>query len=143
MTGDTIRTQTITGGCLCGALRYEARGAPAYAGFCYCRDCRRASGSGSIGFMGFPASEITITGEAVTHALELRDGRVAERNRCACCGSLVYGGIVGRAESHTVYAGSLDDPSVFKPTIAIFLSERAPWAVVPEGLLCFDALPRS
>jgi hypothetical protein len=42
------------GGCLCGALRYEAEGEPLYAGHCYCADCRKASGSGFIPFMGFP-----------------------------------------------------------------------------------------
>ena len=36
-----------TGGCLCGALRYEAEGDPLYAGHCYRTDCRKASGSGS------------------------------------------------------------------------------------------------
>lgn len=142
MSGDTIRTRTITGGCLCGALRYEARGEPAVAGFCYCADCRRASGSGSIGFMGFPASALTIAGAAVTHALKLADGRVADRNRCARCGSLVYGGIVGKVASHTIYAGSLDDPSAFKPTIAIFVGEKASWALVPAGLTCFATMPR-
>ncbi len=101
---------TFTGGCLCGALRYEARGEPAYAGYCCCNDCRRASGSGYVGFMGFAASALTVTGEALTHSLKLADGRVADRNRCALCGSLVYGGILGRTDSHTIYAGSLDDP---------------------------------
>ncbi|MBV8794858.1 MAG: aldehyde-activating protein, partial [Hyphomicrobiales bacterium] len=45
----------ITGGCLCGALRYEAVGEPIGSGHCYCADCRRASGSGFIPFMGFKA----------------------------------------------------------------------------------------
>ena len=42
-----------TGGCLCGALRYEAVGEPLYAGLCYCADCQKASGSGFIPFIGF------------------------------------------------------------------------------------------
>lgn len=52
----------ITGGCLCGALRYEAQGEPTFAGFCFCADCRKASGGGSIGFMGFPASAVRFSG---------------------------------------------------------------------------------
>ncbi len=132
---------TFTGGCLCGALRYEARGEPAYAGYCCCNDCRRASGSGYVGFMGFAASALTVTGEALTHSLKLADGRVADRNRCALCGSLVYGGILGRTDSHTIYAGSLDDPARFRPTMAIFLREKAPWVEVPAGLTVFDGMP--
>lgn len=138
-----MSTDPITGGCLCGALRYEARGEPTYAGYCYCGDCRRASGSGFIGFMGFPAGALTITGEALTHSLKLAAGRVADRNRCARCGSLVYGGIVGQVDSHTIYAGSLDDPARFKPTIAIFLREKAPWVPGPEGLVTFEGMPHA
>ncbi len=41
-------TKRITGGCLCGALRYEAEGEPHFAGYCCCADCRKASGSGFI-----------------------------------------------------------------------------------------------
>ena len=44
-----------TGGCLCGALRYEAVGQSIGSGHCYCSDCRRASGSGFVAFMGFKA----------------------------------------------------------------------------------------
>src|SRR5438105_15879170 len=131
----------ITGGCLCGAVRYEARGEPSYGGYCLCNDCRRASGSGYIGFIGFPADALTITGAVLVHSHRLSDGRVADRNHCAACGSLVYGGVVGKANGHTIYAGSLDDPSRFKPTMAIFAREKAPWVTIPEGLAVFPALP--
>ena len=134
-------SDTITGGCLCGAVRYEARGEPTYAGYCYCNDCRRASGSGSIGFMGFPANAVTITGAALTHSHRLSDGRVADRNHSAVCESLVYGGIVGQVDSHTIYTSSLDDPTRFRPTMAIFAREKAPWVVIPEGVTVFDRMP--
>jgi len=131
----------ITGGCLCGALRYEAGSAPQYAGYCFCADCRKASGSGFIPFMGFAASAVRITGAAVTHTLKHGDGRQSDRNFCALCGGLVYGGVRGESTSHTIYAGTLDDPSHFKPTIAIFNSDRPAWVVLPPGLTVFDGMP--
>jgi len=131
----------FAGGCLCGALRYEAAGEPDYMGLCYCADCRRASGSGFIPFIGFPAGRLTITGETRQSRVKSWRGSDAVRNHCARCDSLVFGGIVGVDDSHTLYAGSLDDPSLFRPTMAIFVKDRAPWAVLPEGLQCFDALP--
>jgi hypothetical protein len=91
--------------------------------------------------MGFAAGAITISGMVLLHSHTLANGRVADRNHCAACGSLVYGGIVGKVESHTIYAGSLDDPSRFKPTIAIFAREKAPWVEIPAGLTVFDGLP--
>lgn len=133
--------QILTGGCLCGALRYEARGTPGFQGYCCCADCRHASGSGFIPFIGFAAGQVTITGRVLLHSLKHPDGRTAERNCCAACGSLVFGGEVGVAQGHTVYAGTLDDPSAFQPTMAIFTRDKAEWVVLPPGLALFETMP--
>jgi hypothetical protein len=130
----------ITGGCLCGQLRYEARGAPDYMGYCFCDDCRKASGSGFIPFMGFAASALTFTGESRVYTRPAMRGP-SDRNFCPTCGGLVFGGIVGQVESHTIYAGSLDDPSVFKPGMAIFNRCRPDWVPLPEGLAVFETMP--
>lgn len=133
--------ETITGGCLCGALRYEARDAPSSAGYCCCADCRKASGSGFIGFMNFAADQLRISGDARTYAsLSLRGGEAA-RNFCPACGGLVFGGRIGIDDSHTVYAGSLDDPGRFRPTLAIFMRVKPDWVVLPTGLSEFQTMP--
>jgi hypothetical protein len=134
-------THPITGSCLCGALRYTASAEPIYAGYCFCEDCRKASGSGFIAFMGFAASALSFTGDAVTHTLVQSDGRKSERNFCPRCGGLVYGGARGQVEQHTIYAGSLDDPTRFKPTMAIFNSRRPAWVPLPPGLTVFETMP--
>jgi hypothetical protein len=130
-----------TGGCLCGALRYEAVGEPTGAGHCYCGDCRRASGSGFIPFMGFKADSVRFTGEAREFRSKAANGGDAVRNRCAQCMSLVFGGEIGKSDSYTLYAGSLDDPSAFHPTIAIFAASRPPWAIIPPGFVVYDGAP--
>jgi len=130
-----------TGGCLCGAVRYEARGEPVFMGYCFCADCRKASGSGFIPFMGVPSGAVKITGTVIVHTLKHADGREAVRNACAACGGLVYGGEVGKCDGHTIYAGSLDDPAVFKPSMAIFTRDKPDWVVVPPGLMLFEGLP--
>lgn len=132
--------RAITGGCLCGALRYEAVGEPTFAGFCFCPDCRKASGGGSVGFMGFPASAVSFSGEARQYRSQALRG-VATRNFCRVCGGLVFGGVVGEDASHTLYAGSLDDPSRFHPTMAIFNRDRPAWAALPPGLTVFETMP--
>ena len=129
------------GGCLCGALRYEAFGEPIGAGHCYCVDCRRASGSGFIPFMAFKAEDVRVAGEAREFHSKAANGGDAVRNRCAQCMSLVFGGEVGKDESHTIYAGSLDDPTLFHPRVAIFARDRPSWAVMPTGVEIFDGLP--
>ena len=130
-----------TGGCLCGALRYEAQGEPLYEGHCYCADCRKASGSGFIAFMAFASSAVRFSGETRMFTSKAANGGDAVRNFCPTCGGLVFGGVVGKDGSHTIYAGSLDDPSSFQPKIAIFALGRPSWAVIPPDLAVFEAAP--
>jgi hypothetical protein len=130
-----------TGGCLCGALRYEAQGEPTNTGHCYCADCRKASGSGFVPFMGFRSNAVRFTGQSRTFTSKAAGGGDAVRNYCPICGSLVFGGRVGLDSSHTIYAGSLDDPSAFRPKIAIFTRDRPDWAIIPPNLTLFVGMP--
>jgi hypothetical protein len=130
------------GGCLCGALRYEAAGAPLYAGHCYCADCRKASGSGFVPFMGFAGGAVTFSGASRPFSSPAANGAEATRNFCPTCGGLVFGGERGVSDSFTVYAGSLDQPADFPPTVAIFTRGRPEWAVIPPHLKVFERAPR-
>ena len=131
----------ISGGCLCGALRYQAEGEPLFAGYCCCDDCQKASGSGFIPFIGYPANAIKIAGAVIRHQLDQKDGRSSVRNSCASCGSLVYGGDIGKSDFHTIYAGTLDDPSQFNPTMAIMTRFKPDWVILPQGIPQFEGMP--
>jgi hypothetical protein len=131
-------SERFTGGCLCGALRYEANGKPTASGHCYCGDCRRASGSGFIPFMAFPASAVHLTGKAAAFESPAANGNTATRNFFPRCHSLVMGGAIGKDDTYNIYAGSLDDPSLFHPTIAVFTGGRPDWAMIPPALKVLD-----
>ncbi|MDB5733825.1 MAG: aldehyde-activating protein [Alphaproteobacteria bacterium] len=131
----------FAGGCLCGDLRWKASAPPRYMGLCFCADCRKASGSGLIPFMGFDAAALTITGRWTVHTLTHADGRAAVRNSCIVCGGLVFGGKLGETDRYNIYAGSLDDPAQFKPTVALFIRDKPDWVVIPSGLKQFEAMP--
>jgi hypothetical protein len=91
--------------------------------------------------MGFASTAVRFSGATRQfRCTSFRDGD-AVRNFCAVCGSLVFGGVAGVDPSHTVYAGSLDDPSSFVPTMAIFVRNRPEWAMLPGGLVAFDTMP--
>jgi hypothetical protein len=110
-------------------------------GHCYCDDCRKASGSGFIPFMGFKATQVKFSGETRLFSCKAASGRYAVRNYCSVCSSLVFGGIVGESTDHTIYAGSLDDSSLFRPSVAIFTRCRPEWSIIPPGLKQFEGLP--
>jgi hypothetical protein len=92
-------------------------------------------------FMGFNSSALRFSGQSRTFTSKAARGGDAVRNYCAVCGSLVFGGRVGQDSSHTIYAGSLDDPSSFHPKIAIFTRGRPDWAIIPPNLIMFERLP--
>jgi hypothetical protein len=133
--------ERYAGGCLCGSLRYAARGEPRMTGHCYCADCRKASGSGFIPFMGFPSSAVRFSGQTRQFVSKSARGTDTVRNFCPLCNSLVFGGEIGKTDSFTIYAGSLDNPLLFSPKIAIFAHGRPPWAVIPPDLKVFDKMP--
>jgi hypothetical protein len=91
--------------------------------------------------MGFASSAVRFSGPTRKFASKAANGGDAVRNSCPVCGSLVFGGELGKDHSFTVYAGTLDDPSSFHPKIAIFARSRPAWTVIPPDLTIFDAMP--
>jgi hypothetical protein len=134
-------SRSFEGGCLCGALRYRADGPPRMSGYCCCGDCRKATGSGYVGFMGFASANIRFSGPSRSFACRSARGTDAMRNVCGVCNSLVFGGERGVDDAHTIYAGSLDNPALFKPTLAIFTEAMPDWVRLPPGLHLFERMP--
>src|SRR5260370_8443045 len=91
-----------TGGCLCGSLRYEAQGEPLFMGHCYCADCRKASGSGFIPYMGFASSAVRFHGETLSFTSKAANGGDAVRNSCPFSGSLAFGGKIPKDHSFPI-----------------------------------------
>jgi hypothetical protein len=117
----------ITGGCLCGAVRYQTDGPPLGGLRCYCRDCQRASGSTGLPVMIVDKKQFKVTGKTGISAVTGGSGRKAIRHFCPDCGSLLFGTPEVAPEIVTVYVGGLDDPSVFKPAFAQFTRDRPAW----------------
>jgi len=132
----------MKGGCLCGAVRYEVEGTPEFAVLCYCRDCQRASGAGHVPVLGVRRSRVRITGETRHFAVRAESGGMATRHFCPTCGSLLFGkSVEERDEVMSVYVGSLDDPSVFHPSVAICTRSRPAWEPAVPGLRDFHGMP--
>ena len=132
----------LSGGCLCGAVRYRIDGPPQFGVLCYCRDCQRASGSGHVPVMGARRADVTITGDTACYGVRAASGQLAIRHFCRACGSLLFGrSDDGRDPIMSIYIGTLDDPSAFQPTAAICTRSRAPWDRAVPGLREFQGMP--
>jgi len=107
---------TRTGGCLCGAVRYQLRGEPYKSGICHCRDCKKVTGSSFLAYADWRPEQFTVTG-----AVETYDGR----SFCPLCGSRVFSTSETQVE---IYLGSLDEtPADIGPEAEIWTIRREHW----------------
>lgn len=92
-----------------------------------------------------PASSFTLVGTPHVKHICGTSSSGSEKvvSSCAECGSCVFGGRYGVDESHTIYAGTLDDECVgrFEPTIAMFVKDRPVWAKLQVDLKEFEEMP--
>lgn len=83
--------EAYTGGCACGAIRYEISAEPMVMNDCQCRDCQRQSGTGHGSYLTFPSREsVKLNGEATHWDIVGDSGNVKTRAFCPTCGSPVY-----------------------------------------------------
>ncbi|HVQ20992.1 MAG TPA: GFA family protein [Terrimicrobiaceae bacterium] len=120
----------FTGGCACGAIRYECTAEPLEMFQCHCRDCQRASGGACSYVVIVPATAFRLTrGSPRYHFTESAVGFQHKRGFCAECGSRISGGENAEGTSPIVgiTAASLDDPGWFCPQYDIFTLDAQPW----------------
>jgi len=131
----------IEGGCYCGAIRYEAAGEPEAAAQCYCRECQYITGGNPNVFMVFPLSGFRYTkGEPASFARSDLETPVI-RYFCPTCGTAIGNRSPRRPDSIVLKVGTLDDPSIFKPQLAIFTVDMQPFHTIAEGLPSFERRP--
>ncbi|MCB2111103.1 MAG: GFA family protein [Defluviimonas sp.] len=103
------------GGCLCGAVRVEARGLPDRVGICHCSDCRRHHGALFYAAAIYPAGAVSVTGETAEYQ---------GRHFCPRCGSSVFARTGAEIELHL---GALDAPGALVPEYECWTVRRLPW----------------
>jgi len=131
----------ISGGCLCGAVRYEGTTEPMVQGHCQCRDCQKASGTGHISIMAVPEGDIAITGDLKFYAKPADSGNMVRRGFCPNCGSSVLSKNDGMAGMLFLMAGCLDDPNQLEPAFAVYTSRAAEWDHLDSALMAFPEMP--
>jgi hypothetical protein len=127
---------TVTGGCLCKAVRYRITAAPITTRMCWCRVCQYVgSGSATVNAC-FPSEAVTIQGELRDFELVAESGNRMHRRFCPTCGTHMFSEAESRPHLIFVRAGTLDDPEIARPSATIWVSAAPTWA-------CFDeSLPR-
>ena len=133
--------QTLTGGCLCGAVRYKVSGDQIFSGRCYCNDCRKTSGTGHNAVFAVAEQAVSITGKLTNYTKPGGSGQPFTRRFCPVCGSRIAG--VGPALPGMVLitASTLDDPEKFVSQMSVFASRAPSWDRPPPGTPSFPEMP--
>jgi hypothetical protein len=137
----TIATP-FSGGCACGAIRYESTAEPMVMLHCHCRDCQRSSGGPFSSFVVVPAAAFCVVkGEPRFHASPSEAGGHTHRGFCPECGSPVWGKPDAAPEIVAIRVASLDDPSGFAPQMDVWTCDAQTWDVMNPALAKFEKYP--
>ncbi|MCF1463766.1 GFA family protein [Agrobacterium vitis] len=129
----------ITGGCLCGEVRYEFAGEVGLAGYCHCEDCRRTSGSAFGISVRVPGDGFRFTKGVPRSFTKTGDsGLPITRWFCGDCGSPLCTMPPLHAVAVFIKAGSLDDPTIVIANRQAWVRSRVPWAEIPLDLTAYD-----
>ena len=129
----------LSGGCQCGAVRYEVSGEPHHVAICHCRDCRKSAGAPIVAWAAFGEDGFKLTkGMATT----FNSSGASMRSFCPTCGTGLYftnaevlPGIVD------VQMVTLDDPDALTPRVQIQVADRIGWMATAHALPEFQRFP--
>jgi hypothetical protein len=120
-----------SGSCLCGAVRFKARGRPLWVAHCHCQSCRRNTGSAVATFVGYRKDRLAyVAGAPEIYA----SSPGVTRSFCRSCGTpLTYQAERYPGEVH-VYLCTLDRPQDFVPQVHVHAGEQLPWLRLADDL---------
>jgi hypothetical protein len=124
----------LTGGCLCGAVRYETSPQIFHETICHCPSCRRAAGAPCVAWFSVLASDFRIT--AGTPAAYQSSEHVT-RTFCAHCGTALTYRRADIADEIDITTCSLDDAASVAPDDHTFTAYHLPWLKIDDGLPSF------
>lgn len=135
-------SEAYTGGCACGAIRYEIPGQPLVMSDCQCRDCQRRSGTGHGSYLTFAHhANVRLEGRAATWDVAGDSGNAKRHAFCPTCGSPVYLTFAAMPDLFTVHAASLDAPERYRPQLVTYRVRGHAWDRLDPALPGFDRMP--
>jgi hypothetical protein len=113
-----------TGGCRCGAVRFEAEGAPEHSTLCWCTECRRSAGAPVVLWTLFGRDQVRITGTPTSY--ESSPGTI--RQFCGTCGTgLFYLNEQIFPGKTDIQGAAFDEADAFAPVAHIQVADAPGW----------------
>ena len=125
------------GSCLCGGIRYKIAGELSDFGYCHCRSCRKASGSAHGANAGVDRHQLELQDDdGLLREYESSPGK--RRAFCSRCGSPIFAYLTSTPDLVRIRLGTLDTPFEKRAQAHTFVSDKADWDVIDDGILQFD-----
>ena len=133
---------SFSGGCACGAVRYESTAAPVMMFHCHCRDCQRATGGAHSALVIVPMEAFHLRqGEPRFHASPSEAAGMTRRAFCPECGAPVFGKPDAAPHIVALHAASLDDPSAFQSQMDVWTCDALPGEAMDPATPKFEKYP--
>jgi len=124
----------ITGGCLCGSVRYRATAAPLATRLCWCRVCQYIGAGNATVNAVLPIDALAIEGELRAFHSIADSGNRMQRRFCPNCGTHLFSQSEARPKLVVVRVGTFDDPELVKPGMNIWTASAPSWARIDQDL---------
>ncbi|WP_404400138.1 GFA family protein [Pelagibacterium halotolerans] len=132
---------TRTGGCACGAIRFEVTEPFIGIGSCHCTDCQKASGGGPNYVALTPRNALdVVAGEVKLFHRKGDSGAVVARAFCGECGTPLWS-IPAHEPFIPIKLGALDDTADLMPQMQIYVDSAPSWHAIDESLPAFPKMP--
>ena len=132
----------LTGGCYCGAVRYEAEGEPLFRAQCHCRECQYISGGHPNAVMGMPEAGFKYTKGTPKQFRRSDLPTPVTREFCGECGTHILAKSSALPGAMLLKVGTFDDQSVYGgPQMVIFTIDKQAFHHLPEGVPTFERYP--
>ena len=128
-----------TGGCVCGAVRYEVAAPPSRTVVCHCTFCQRCTGSAFAVWPTYAAGQVTLTGSLKTYEHRSDEsGRWIRLNFCPRCGTTVTSTFEKGQKEVAILGGTFDDTSWIKVDRQVWTRSKQHWVPMPSGVPAFE-----
>lgn len=120
-----------SGQCLCGNVHITVSGGPDFSVMCFCQDCQRISGGGSLPQAAFNETNVNLTGRIKTHQWASDAGNTVTLGFCDECGSPIYKSTSKMPGSYFISVGLLFDQTIFASPHLAYIENCQAWDKLP------------
>ena len=126
--------ELVSGGCMCGAIRYAFNSKPKYSLICQCTQCQKVTGTGHAPAIAVTSESFNLKGTLTYFKQLANDGNTVSNGFCPTCGNPILKTTTAVPDHVYIHVGGLDEPGQFKPEFVVYSSSGHSWDVIDPEL---------